>query len=99
MAQVIELSRGSAGELSERGVPARLPGVVDDFGFDPALTERLAPALLWLYHHYWRVEVEGIENVPDRGRALLVANHAGVLPWDGAMIRAAIWAEHPRPRH
>jgi 1-acyl-sn-glycerol-3-phosphate acyltransferase len=37
--------------------------------------------------------------VPARGRALLAANHAGIVPYDGAMIRTAILAEHPHPRH
>jgi len=45
------------------------------------------------------VETTGIENVPATGRALLVANHAGVLPWDGTMIKTAMFAEHPHPRH
>jgi 1-acyl-sn-glycerol-3-phosphate acyltransferase len=42
--------------------------------------------------------VEGIENVPGAGGALLVANHAGALPPDAAMIAKAIKEEHPRPR-
>ena len=29
----------------------------------------------------------------------MVANHAGMIPYDGAMVRAAIMAEHPHPRH
>ena len=77
----------------------RLERQHDDFGFDPEFTERVQGIMLWLYRHYWRVEVEGIRNVPARGRALLVANHAGLVPYDGAMIRAAIIAEHPKPRH
>jgi 1-acyl-sn-glycerol-3-phosphate acyltransferase len=52
-----------------------------------------------MYRNYFRVEVDGIRNVPASGRALLAANHAGVVPYDGAMIRTAIIAEHPRPRH
>ncbi len=72
---------------------------VDDFGFDPEWTESLLPIFRWLYHSYWRVETTGVENVPSRGRALLVANHAGVLPWDGAMIKTALFEEHPSPRH
>jgi 1-acyl-sn-glycerol-3-phosphate acyltransferase len=52
-----------------------------------------------LYRDYWRVETTGVENVPASGRALLVANHAGVLPWDGTMIKTAVYAEHPHPRH
>jgi 1-acyl-sn-glycerol-3-phosphate acyltransferase len=71
----------------------------DEFGFDPEFTARIQGVALWLYRNYWRVEVDGIENVPARGRALLVANHAGIVPYDGAMIRTAIIAEHPQPRH
>jgi 1-acyl-sn-glycerol-3-phosphate acyltransferase len=71
----------------------------DEFGFDPQFTDRVLRAALWLYRNYWRVEVDGVKNVPGRGRALLVANHAGIVPYDGAMIRTAIVAEHPQPRH
>jgi 1-acyl-sn-glycerol-3-phosphate acyltransferase len=70
----------------------------DYFGFDPEFTERVQSIALWFYRKYWRVEVDGIRNVPSNGRALLVANHAGLIPYDGAMIRTAIIAEHPQPR-
>jgi 1-acyl-sn-glycerol-3-phosphate acyltransferase len=52
----------------------------------------------FLYHYWFRVEVDGVENVPSEGGALLVANHAGALPPDAAMIAKAIRQEHPRPR-
>jgi 1-acyl-sn-glycerol-3-phosphate acyltransferase len=52
----------------------------------------------FFYRHWFRVEVEGIENVPATGGALLVSNHAGALPPDGPMIAKAIREEHPRPR-
>jgi len=52
----------------------------------------------FLYHYWFRVEVEGIENVPSTGGALLVSNHAGALPPDAPMIAKAIKEEHPRPR-
>lgn len=71
----------------------------DDFGFDREWTESLMPIFRFLYHHYWRVQTIGLDNVPGAGRALLVSNHAGVLPYDGAMIRTAIFEEHPQPRH
>ena len=38
----------------------------------------------WLYRDYFRAEAHGIENVPPAGRVLLVANHSGQLPFDGA---------------
>src|SRR2546430_12793589 len=71
----------------------------DGFGFDPEFTERVKNVALWFYRKYWRVEVDGVGNVPARGRALLVADHAGIIPYDGAMIRTAILPEHPPPRH
>ncbi len=52
----------------------------------------------FLYHYWFRCEVEGIENVPATGGALLVSNHAGALPPDAAMIAKAIKTEHTRPR-
>jgi hypothetical protein len=42
----------------------------DGFGFDPEFTERVKNVALWFYKKYWRVEVDGMKNVPARGRAL-----------------------------
>ena len=85
--------------LVEDPSPAPLLPRLDDFGFDREFTEQLQPLAEWFYREYWRVEAFGVENVPAQGRGLLVANHAGVIPWDGAMIRTAIASEHPSPRH
>ena len=59
---------------------------------------RLPAFLHFLYKSYWRVEITGIENVPMEGRALLVANHSGQLPWDGMMVGTAVLTEHPAQR-
>ncbi|MFZ5785901.1 MAG: hypothetical protein ACOY3Y_05625, partial [Acidobacteriota bacterium] len=72
--------------------------VVDDFGADPKVEEGLAPAVNLLYDRYFRVAVEGVANIPERGRCLLVANRSGVLPWDALMIKAAVAREHPARR-
>jgi 1-acyl-sn-glycerol-3-phosphate acyltransferase len=82
-------------ELAGRGANYE----VDEFGFDPQWTESFLSVFMVLYRDYWRVETTGVENVPATGRALLVANHAGVLPWDGTMIKTAVFAEHSSPRH
>jgi len=82
-------------ELARRGPNY----AVDEFGFDAQWTESFITAFKSLYRDYWRVETTGVENVPSSGRALLVANHAGVLPWDGAMVKTAVFTEHQRPRH
>ncbi|HYO97839.1 MAG TPA: lysophospholipid acyltransferase family protein [Polyangiaceae bacterium] len=71
---------------------------VDDFGLDPGLEQRVRPALDLLYRRYFRVQVEGIEHVPMQGRAVIVANHSGTLPIDGAMLRAAMRLDHPGAR-
>jgi 1-acyl-sn-glycerol-3-phosphate acyltransferase len=52
----------------------------------------------FLYRYWFRAEVEGIENVPSTGGALLVSNHGGALPPDAAMITKAIKEEHAHPR-
>jgi 1-acyl-sn-glycerol-3-phosphate acyltransferase len=44
------------------------------------------------------VQVEGSEHVPSTGAAVIVANHSGTLPLDGAMLRAAIRLDHPSGR-
>ena len=73
-----------------RAAHARGEWAVDEFGFDRDWTEIIVPIARLLYRKYWRVETSGLENVPRRGGALLVSNHAGVLPFDGAMIKVAV---------
>ena len=71
----------------------------DAFGFDSDWTETFLPVMGWIYRNWWRVQTYGVENVPSEGAALLVANHAGVIPYDGAMVRTAIFLEHSTHRH
>ncbi len=72
--------------------------VVDDFGRDPIATARWEWVLDFLYSKWFRVEVTGMAHVPSEGRALLVANHAGSLPYDSAMVMHAIRRDHPARR-
>jgi 1-acyl-sn-glycerol-3-phosphate acyltransferase len=79
----------------------RLEGTyqVDDFGFDRELTrDLLLPALRPLYEKWFRVEVHGIENVPDVGGALIVANHSGTVALDSLMTQVALADHHPAHR-
>jgi 1-acyl-sn-glycerol-3-phosphate acyltransferase len=68
--------------------------VVDEFGRDPNVAARVDPLLEFLYKTYFRVETRGLGHIPDEGRALIVANHSGTLPYDGAMIMHAVKQEH-----
>ena len=72
---------------------------VDEFGFDPHFNNAVVrPLLRFFFRSWFRVEVSGIENLPRDGAALLVANHAGVLPFDGLMLSVAVHDEHPAQR-
>ncbi|MCS6857930.1 MAG: 1-acyl-sn-glycerol-3-phosphate acyltransferase, partial [Sandaracinaceae bacterium] len=63
---------------------------IDPFGHDPIAASRVQPLLDWLYRHWFRVEVKGIDALPTSGPCLLVANHGGAFPWDGLMLDAAL---------
>ncbi|MCW2552403.1 MAG: 1-acyl-sn-glycerol-3-phosphate acyltransferase [Mycobacterium sp.] len=72
---------------------------VDEFGFDKHLNEAIfLPLLRGLFRNWFRVAVSGIENLPETGAALVVANHAGVLPLDGLMASVAVHDNHPGNR-
>lgn len=74
--------------------------IVDDFGFDPDLTDNLLlPALRVLYERWFRVEVRDVGNIPADGGALVVANHSGTIAIDALMTALAIHDEHPAHRH
>src|SRR5919199_6251012 len=69
-----------------------LPGVeaerqLNDWGRSERIEGFFDRTLIDFFYHQWfRCEVEGIENVPPSGGALLVSNHSGALPPDAAMI-------------
>src|SRR3954469_18517159 len=73
-------------QVSDWGRSERVEGLIDRTVVD------------FLYHLWFRCEVEGIENVPSEGGALIVSNHSGALPPDAPMIVKAIKEEHARPR-
>jgi 1-acyl-sn-glycerol-3-phosphate acyltransferase len=64
---------------------------VDEFGFDPEVTEKLTLALLRPIAEKWfRIEVRGVENIPEEGGALIVSNHSGTVPVDALMTMVAV---------
>jgi 1-acyl-sn-glycerol-3-phosphate acyltransferase len=71
----------------------------DEWGFDEDFAELVEPFFAFLYERWWRVKITGAERVPAHGRALLTANHAGILPWDATMISMGLLREHPLPRY
>lgn len=81
-------------------IERRLQGdyAIDPYGMDLEIIDIVRPFLTFMYRTWWRTTTEGIAHVPASGRALLVANHSGVLPWDGAMLATAVYEEHPSAR-
>jgi hypothetical protein len=82
---------------------ARLPLQDAGHGYDVFGKDRdwtvLARALLGpLYRYYFRVSSSGGEHIPQRGPAILVANHAGTLPIDAAMLCVDVLLHTDPPR-
>jgi hypothetical protein len=104
----LQVALGEAGSTLPRELRAALDRLLrrlagdyqeDEWGFDEEFADALLPFLEFLYDRWWRVETVGARNVPSHGRALLVANHAGILPWDATMISVGMLREHPLPRY
>jgi 1-acyl-sn-glycerol-3-phosphate acyltransferase len=79
-----------------------LPTRQNEYGYDPFgfNREEAKVAMLvarWLYRHYFRTEVHGLDYIPH-GRVLLVANHSGQLPFDGMNIASAFIYDAEPPR-
>lgn len=92
---------GLADELDQRLGQLEIP--FDAAGFDPYGMSRkhLRQAGLVLgaaARRYFRVQAFGLDNVPDRGRAMLVANHSGGYALDAAMLMASVFWQKKSPR-
>lgn len=46
---------------------------------NPEVIHQLLPLLDWFYHHYFRVQTDGWENLPNQGRVLMIGSHNGGL--------------------
>ncbi|HVA73946.1 MAG TPA: lysophospholipid acyltransferase family protein [Acidimicrobiales bacterium] len=70
---------------------------VDEWGRSESARELFRRIYTPLYRYWFRVEWEGIEKIPAKGGALLVANHAGAIPADAPIIMHGIEEEIGRP--
>ncbi|MEJ7794379.1 MAG: lysophospholipid acyltransferase family protein [Nocardioides sp.] len=74
---------------------------VDEYGFDAEMTERfLMTALRPIAAKWFRIEVNGADNIPAEGGALVVSNHSGTLPMDALMTLVTVHdhtGRHLRP--
>ena len=88
-------------EVAERvdrlEIPFNSQGV-DPYGISKKYVARSLTMLSFLYKRYFRVTAYGVDNVPARGRAMLVGNHSGGVAVDGAMVSASMFWEMNPPR-
>jgi 1-acyl-sn-glycerol-3-phosphate acyltransferase len=71
---------------------------VDPYGVSKKHVRIGLGVLAVLYRYYFSVRTSGIQNVPPRGRAMLVGNHSGGIPIDAAMVITSCLLEMSPPR-
>ncbi len=91
---------------TDRDVAARVDALelpfnrhgVDHYGIDKRELAKLYTLIGWFYRRYFEVSVYGSNNVPPRGRAMLVGNHSGGVALDAVMVIASAFFELDPPR-
>jgi 1-acyl-sn-glycerol-3-phosphate acyltransferase len=68
---------------------------LDRYGMDSRFAERARPLLDLLVQTWWRADVRAPEKIPPSGPVVIVANHAGVVPWDALVLRHALRRDLP----
>ena len=92
--------RDLSAEIADRlrKVPTRVNEFgFDDYGMEIASVQRSVLPAAMLYRWYFRAQTFGIARIPP-GRVLLIANHAGQLPFDAMMLGVATLLEAEPPR-
>lgn len=99
---LLRLETFTSRAVQERLKRLELP--FNQYGMDPFGISRKHLGVFYsmlevFYKDYFRVKCFGIENIPERGSAMLVGNHSGGLPVDGGMVLASLFFAPERPRH
>jgi 1-acyl-sn-glycerol-3-phosphate acyltransferase len=91
-AQAASSRRGqaAAATAAPAAAPAAAPVVTAPDGPDLAFVARLAPFLRTL-RNYTRLQVAGLDHVPEAGPAILAANHTGWLGLDYALTALSVY--------
>lgn len=94
-----------AGLLLTREEEERLAYITDSLGrnlqdaaISPQVLRRSLAVFKQLYLHYFRVQSSGHKFIPEKGAAILAANHGGLLPFDAAMIVVDVF-QRVQPPH
>lgn len=70
----------------------------DAWGYDETKVKVGVGVMKLLYERYFRVVAHGLENVPARGRVLIIGNHSGQLPMDGVLVGYSLLTNPHGPR-
>ena len=73
-------------------------GAYDSFGLSAGALRSALPFLYALYRLYFRVRSKGHQHIPADGPAVMVSNHGGLLPFDGAMTAVDVFLHTDPPR-
>jgi 1-acyl-sn-glycerol-3-phosphate acyltransferase len=68
----------------------------DDWGLDVDYIRAWRAWFWFLRNVYWRIDHEGLEQIPSTGRAMLVSNHRGFVPIDAVMHLSLIFTHRER---
>ena len=98
--RVVQTAAGAARmALVGAGDLARATSSPDDWldAWDPAYIRKTLPALRAMSDLYFRAEVRGLSNIPDKGPILLVGNHSGGTLIADTFVFAQAFYDHFGP--
>jgi 1-acyl-sn-glycerol-3-phosphate acyltransferase len=98
LARLVPALRHRLGTLRDLVRLLEPPERLDRDGMDARFADRLLPVMEFFYATWWRAQVRGIDAVPATGPIVVVANHAGLVPWDAFVLRHAFRRDHPAHR-
>jgi 1-acyl-sn-glycerol-3-phosphate acyltransferase len=76
--------------------PELLAKSYDDWGLDVDYIRAWGWWFAFLRNIYWRIESEGMENIPQTGKGLYVSNHRGFMPLDAVMHLSLMFTQRNR---
>ncbi|MGH9719239.1 MAG: 1-acyl-sn-glycerol-3-phosphate acyltransferase [Bryobacteraceae bacterium] len=68
----------------------------DNYGLDVDYIRAWGAWFWFLRSVYWRIDSEGIENIPENGPGLYVSNHRGFMPLDAVMHLSLVLTQRQR---
>jgi 1-acyl-sn-glycerol-3-phosphate acyltransferase/nucleoside-diphosphate-sugar epimerase len=90
-------SLGALRQLRKQVADASSEPRFDEVGMDRDYIHRFAGTVFkFMSDRYWRIEVQGMEQVPHQGPGILVGTHRGFIPWDAVMALHLILRETGR---